>query len=298
LGWPRGGFDVDGDRATDLIVTSGKRSLLFRGSDTGPERLPSWEWTTVSGRFSFIFARDFDRDGHADIVAIEYADTGARIAAYPGGLVTGARPEYPDGFSCQAHAGDLPDLGVDADALRRSVAIRREVFDADSCELAEQCIGAPGERRLLEFTASIQNFGGAPAELPGPSIAPDLYEFDACHDHHHLVGFASYELVDRDGLVVVAGHKQGYYLVDSVAYCDTAPREPPDSDVLWISPGWSDVYPAGLACQWIDITGVPDGDYQLRVRVNTDGTFEEDDQISNEGLVSVRIRGDEVVAGE
>jgi hypothetical protein len=87
-------------------------------------------------------------------------------------------------------------------------------------------------------------------------------------------------------------------LVDSVAYCDTAPREPPDSDVLWISPGWSDVYPAGLACQWIDITGVPDGDYQLRVRVNTDGTFEEDDQISNEGLVSVRIRGDEVVAGE
>ena len=36
-----------------------------------------------------------------------------------------------------------------------------------------------------------------------------------------------------------------------------------------ISPGWSDLYGNGLDCQWIDITGVPEGDYIVRVSINT-----------------------------
>jgi hypothetical protein len=51
------------------------------------------------------------------------------------------------------------------------------------------------------------------------------------------------------------------------------------------------VYPAGLACQWVDITDVQDGDYQLRVRVNDNDVFEEDDLVPNEAVVSVQIRG-------
>lgn len=35
-----------------------------------------------------------------------------------------------------------------------------------------------------------------------------------------------------------------------------------------ITAGWSDIYNRGLDCQWIDITGVAPGDYQLRVNVN------------------------------
>jgi hypothetical protein len=293
LSLPRFTADIDGDGASDAIVKSGRRHLLFRGSSDGPERLPSWEWRLPNGWRTLMPSRDFDGDGSDDVMFFEVIDGISRFAAYRGGAVPAEpRPEYPDGYAaCELHAGELPDLGIDADAIRRSVSVRDGYFDASSCEVAEQCVGGVGKRRLLQFSASVQNFGGAPAELPGPTVAPDLFRYDSCHEHDHLVGFASYELLDAQGDVVVAGHKQGYYLLDTVAYCDVERVEHPGGDVLWISPGWSDVYPAGLACQWVDITDVQDGDYQLRVRVNDNDVFEEDDLVPNEAVVSVQIRG-------
>jgi hypothetical protein len=34
------------------------------------------------------------------------------------------------------------------------------------------------------------------------------------------------------------------------------------------SGGYADTYAVGLPCQWIDITGVPPGDYTLRILLN------------------------------
>ena len=78
-------------------------------------------------------------------------------------------------------------------------------------------------------------------------------------------------------------------------YCD----RPPSSDGvsagnLFISSGWADVYPGGIACQWIDVTGVPDGDYRLRVRVNVSGVIAEDDQLPDEVDVPIKIAGQQV----
>ena len=48
------------------------------------------------------------------------------------------------------------------------------------------------------------------------------------------------------------------------------PNELPKFDCAnqGISRGFSDWYEAGLPCQWIDISGVPAGDYILRITLN------------------------------
>ena len=66
---------------------------------------------------------------------------------------------------------------------------------------------------------------------------------------------------------------------------------------MTVSSGWADIYANGIPCQWIDVTDLPDGDYQLRVTVNAAKTFVEDDRIPNSVSVPVRIRGDRVTAG-
>jgi hypothetical protein len=53
--------------------------------------------------------------------------------------------------------------------------------------------------------------------------------------------------------------------------------------------GWADVYDHSLDCQWIDVTGVPAGDYLLRLTVNPSGTFPEAQQSNNSSLARVAI---------
>ena len=68
------------------------------------------------------------------------------------------------------------------------------------------------------------------------------------------------------------------------------------TDFLYISPGWADVYGTGLQCQWIDVTDVPDGNYRLRVRVNSavPRVIAEDDVLPNEVVVPITIAGQHV----
>ena len=46
-------------------------------------------------------------------------------------------------------------------------------------------------------------------------------------------------------------------------------------DFQGITSGWGDWYYKQLDGQWIDITGVPEGDYIVRMEINAAGTFEE-----------------------
>src|SRR5204863_100443 len=53
--------------------------------------------------------------------------------------------------------------------------------------------------------------------------------------------------------------------------------------------GWADIYSAGLPCQYIDITGVPPGNYVLQMIVNPDGLLPESNMANNETRVAVTI---------
>jgi hypothetical protein len=181
---------------------------------------------------------------------------------------------------------------VDPDTLARTAYVELRDFAPDSCEIAEACVDGPGTRKLLRFATSIVNLGAAPAIIPGPETAPELYHFDECHGHDHLADFARYQLLDDDGNLVATGRKQGFFMIDIAPYCsDGEPRTDyfPDQG---ISPGWSDVYVASIPCQWIDVTGVPDGTYTLEVTADTQHIVEQADVLSDTATIRVQLSSD------
>ncbi|NDD66918.1 hypothetical protein EBZ35_04630, partial [bacterium] len=48
-----------------------------------------------------------------------------------------------------------------------------------------------------------------------------------------------------------------------------------------ISVGWAATSPAGAACRWLDVTGVPDGPYLLEVEVDPSGRITESNETNN-----------------
>ena len=91
----------------------------------------------------------------------------------------------------------------------------------------------------------------------------------------------------RHGNVVAAGHKVGFCLEDAHSWSSNAnPQVKYDCNYQGIQAGWADVYAAGLPCQYIDITGVPPGDYVLRLAINPAGLLPEADTNNNVTLVA------------
>ena len=79
--------------------------------------------------------------------------------------------------------------------------------------------------------------------------------------------------VTRDGAVVAAGHKQGFCFEDSLKYGDNRSHGY-DCTFQGITSGWGNTYNKQLVGQWIDITGVPEGGYIVRITINMIGLFE------------------------
>ena len=173
---------------------------------------------------------------------------------------------------------DMPNLIIDGERLLTDLAIEERFFDETACELHpdEACITSPGNRRLLRFSVETPNVGGADLVVGEPG--EPFFQYSDCHGHQHFSGFAAYELEDAAGGQMASGHKQAFCLVDTRRYVD-APTTPEDNrfncNFQGIQRGWSDVYDSRLACQFIDITDIPDGPYKLRVRINTERLLEE-----------------------
>ena len=131
--------------------------------------------------------------------------------------------------------------------------------------------------------------------MPPPVDRPDLFEFSECHGHYHFSGFASYALLDKEGNTVVTGRKQAYCMEDSARAegvregASVQCEKRFDCEVQGIQKGWYDLYGNSLDCQWIDITGVPAGSYNLRVRLNPTRTLQEMSFDNNTTVVPVRI---------
>ena len=135
---------------------------------------------------------------------------------------------------------------------------------ADSCAIAEACVGGPGWRRLLKFTASVKNVGGQPLHIGAvdfsirgedtPNQQHHLFEYSACHNHYHFTHYGSFAYGPRPG------DKRAFCLQTTQRYFNnetTALTSPYFAcTVQGISPGWGDDYTAGLECQWIDVTDV------------------------------------------
>ena len=187
--------------------------------------------------------------------------------------------------------GALPDMTIDEQDLAASWIISEKNFGANHCAVFEGCLSGTGPRKLLRFNTTTPNLGPGDLFVGNPLTNPQMH-FSECHQHYHFEDYADYRLLDMEGQLVARGHKQAFCLVDlwrpAGLNGDPEPHYPSCS-FQGISAGWADVYHRDLDCQWIDITGVPNGLYVLEVHVNPARVFEEANYNNNVARTEVCI---------
>jgi hypothetical protein len=159
----------------------------------------------------------------------------------------------------------------------------------------------------------------------------ELFEWGACHQHWHFRKYAAYRLwkpadyktfqqlkgqnpdalsadiITNNNLHPILGTKRGFCVVDyakapaSEFQGKRDERKYTSCGIVYqgvaypgnqgLGVGWADTYVRKLPGQWIDVTGVPDGDYILDVETNPDHVFEEANYANNSASKRVRITG-------
>jgi len=189
--------------------------------------------------------------------------------------------------------GGFADLQVDGNRVKGSLDTVTRTFSSSSCEVVEGSIAAAGTRRLLRFDVALINHAnadlviGSPTNVNGPYF--EFFQFSPCHGHYHIEGFTDYQLLNLDRSVAAFGHKQAFCLEDLIRY-GSLPSHGYTCGNQGITAGWADLYSKFLSGQWVDITGVPDGDYILHVEVNAAGMVNENlNQYPNVYEVQIRL---------
>ncbi|MEO8179372.1 MAG: lysyl oxidase family protein [Deltaproteobacteria bacterium] len=215
---------------------------------------------------------------------------GERRTRAPAASGQGAAGERTSSFS-EGAGGPLPDLVLDAAYLVDSTRFDIQRID-DPCAVQQRCATGLGERRVVRFGSRMGNIGEADFVLGAPEQANPLWTLDACTDRFSLSGFARYELRDAEtGEQVLLGTKNEFCMTDaepwipeSGATCQTY-----SCTRQGIRPECADNYGTDLPCQWLDVTDVPPGSYELRVTVNAERTIEELDYDNDSVQLRLRI---------
>ncbi len=189
------------------------------------------------------------------------------------------------------------DLIVDEDTLRGDLYVDYVDVGDDSCLVLEGCVRDTGVRRVLRFDTLIANIGDEDLHLGSPSESED-FVWDECHGHYHFTEYARYDMRDlATGEILPIGAKAGFCVMDLGIYDEDIS----EGSCEWyncidqgISAGCYDIYHSSLQCQWIDITDLEDGDYEVIVSTNPLGLIAEVDIDNNSASVPVNITGDEV----
>ena len=183
----------------------------------------------------------------------------------------------------------LPDLMIYGPATIPHVVYY--TFDANDCTVKEGCVPA-GTRRLLAFDTQTRNMGQADLIMGNPATN-SLFVFDPCHNHYHFIGFAEYRLRDTNSNLVVLGKKIGFCLEDIVQWDpNVSTNRIYDCNYQGIQKGWADLYVEQVPCQWLDITGLPSGDYVVEMEINPLRNIVESDYSNNITQVPVFIPPD------
>ena len=127
------------------------------------------------------------------------------------------------------------------------------------------------------------------------------------HNHWHVRDLEQFTLVRKDGEARVGTlAKHGFCFFDNVPYrlgLARAPRFPYYTDCgsrgdlrvrMGLSVGWGDLYDAQLIDQYVDITGLPDGEYRMTGEADPQRWFKESNSRNNGTWVDLDIRGTSV----
>jgi hypothetical protein len=218
----------------------------------------------------------------------------------------------PSGSPVPASDPLIPDLGM--------YRLRRFTLET-----------TPTGQRRLRFTTIILNIGRGPLQLHGHDPQPDrqmlvdqqilntdgswttrptayrMYFAGDGHHHWHLRDVESYELRSRE-TGTRTGEKHGFCFRDDFDYDLTLPGAPSlathahgscghalDTAVTTgISVGWGDRYGWDLPDQYIDITGLPPGEYILTATADALGFLRELCETNNTTTARLLITADSV----
>lgn len=192
--------------------------------------------------------------------------------------------------------------------------------------------GAPDGTDAVIFGADVWNGGDGPLVVEGfrrqgqPVMDAYQYfyedgavvrrarvgelEFDPQpgHRHWHFRDFARYRIIDDAGNEVATSGKEAFCLAPTDPVDLTLPNAsswPHASGLttscgfqgaIWIREildvGWGDTYYQSVPGQWIDISGVPNGDYLLEVATNQDGRLSELRSDNNVATTPITLGGE------
>lgn len=180
----------------------------------------------------------------------------------------------------------------------------------------------PG-RTLLRLSTGTPNTGNGRLELRGGTVNANgtqnvnqrifrqdgtwwerqagQFTYHPSHQHIHFDGWCRYRLRQLlagggVGPVLATGQKTSFCILDLQVYNNQNPgyQNPGfysgcGSVVQGLTPGWADIYSKNLTDQWIDITGIADGDYWLEAEVDPDGLILESNETNNIGRIQVHV---------
>ena len=238
-----------------------------------------------------------------------------------------ARRRAARATTASAGSSTRPSIGPDATSL----AGANGVPDLRALPAHDLSTHHEGARDFLDFGATIWNSGSGPLVLegfrhgtrermdatqfiyrhghPAGSHHVGQLEFDKRkgHNHWHLEDVARYDLLDAHGRRIVVSGKQSFCL---------APTDPIDltvrgadwltessdlssscggEEAVWLrevlAAGWGDTYYQDRAGQSFDITGRPNGRYEVRVTADPDHRLLESSYRNNVGLIAVELGG-------
>ncbi len=171
----------------------------------------------------------------------------------------------------------------------------------------------PADHQEYPVSQRIYKSDGGYVDVPAGSV-----EWHAVHEHYHFEGFAQSNLwaTDAQGNRVGAtplrtGDKVSFCIADTninptywnqksfsaqtypAPTCLTPYGTSGGNDLFkqGMSAGWTDEYNWFLPGQYVEVTGVPDGDYILDTTVDPTGRLQEASKANNCGSVRVRLSG-------
>jgi hypothetical protein len=183
------------------------------------------------------------------------------------------RIPWDPGVADQVRVGPITnDAGADLQVITEEFESHRVTYryiPPDSCTLVEQCVGAPGWRRVLQFSTADKNTGTETVDIGGVDYFSEdggtdgdtqpethnAFEWSACHHHWHFTHYGEFDYGDGGA---PGNHKRGFCLQSTTRSLniETSPTHNPYGDCTYqgIAQGWGDEYKIGLDCQWIDVT--------------------------------------------
>jgi hypothetical protein len=165
--------------------------------------------------------------------------------------------------------------------------------------------GRRASRRVATMLAAqlIETRGGSFQRVAG--VGRMRYNVSPSHSHWHLQPFERYELRRLDGKQVVRDHKSGFCLTSdhrsplrTLGIRGTRPvdrsdcqRDRPQALRVYegMAVGWGDIYIPRKEGQYVDVTGLPWGDYDLVHLVNVGRLLREERYANNASSMRIRL---------